>query len=270
MTIEATVEDITVAGISIELVRAGSGPPLLFLHSVDGIDPDATWFQMLAHHYEVVAPWQPGFGPSERPDDLRSVSDLALFQLELIRQLDLQDITVFGTSFGGWVAAELAVHSTEQLARLVLVDPLGIKVGDRETRDIADMYAISQEELTARAYHDPGKRKRDYSTMSDRQLLNIARSRESYTYFGWRPYMHNPSLRRWLSRINIPTLVLWGASDQIATTEYGRAYAAGIPGAQFEMVADAGHYPHLEQPESVVSRILDFAGAASIPLVAAD
>jgi len=176
-------------------------------------------------------------------------------------QLDIRDATVLGASFGGWVAAEVAVRSTQRIARLVLVDPLGIKVGDRESRDIADMYAMSQAELTAHAYHDPSRRTRDYSTMSDRDLLGIARSRESYTYFGWRRYMHDPSLRGWLQRIRVPTLVAWGASDRIVTPDYGRAYAAEIPGARFELIEQAGHYPHVEQPDRFVELVLAFADA---------
>jgi len=265
---QTPVETVEVAGIEIELVRAGAGPQLLFLHSVDGIDPSARWFELLTERFEVIAPWQPGFGHSDRPADFRSVGDLALFQLELMRKLDLRDVTVFGTSFGGWVAAEVAVRSTERIARLVLADPLGIKVGDRESRDIADMFAISQAELTARAYHDASKRTRDYSTMSDRDLLGIARSRESYTYFGWRPYMHDPSLRRWLRRIEVPTLVVWGASDGIVAPDYGRAYAAEIPGARFELVEEAGHYPHVEQPERFAELVLAFADSTADASVA--
>ena len=251
-------EQIEVAGIKTELVRAGSGPQLLFLHSVDGIDPSARWFELLAERFEVIAAWQPGFGHAELPADFRTVGDLAIFQLELMRQLDLRDATVFGASFGGWVAAEVAVRSTERIARLILADPLGIKVGDRETRDITDMYAISQAELTAAAYHDPARRTRDYSTMSDRDLLGIARSREAYTYFGWKPYMHDPSLRRWLRRIQVPTLVVWGASDGIVAPDYGRAFAAEIPGARFELIEEAGHYPHVEQPERFAELALAF------------
>jgi pimeloyl-ACP methyl ester carboxylesterase len=253
-------EKLVIDGVTIELARAGEGPTLLFLHSVDGIDPSARWFELLAERFHVIAPWHPGFGHSELPPEFRSVDDLALFYLELARELEIAEATLVGVSFGGWLAAEIAVRSTAPFARLALVDPLGIKIGDRESRDIADIYAMSQEELTAHAYHDPSRRSRDYSTMSERERLAIARSREAYTYFGWRPYMHDPSLRRWLRRIRIPTLVAWGASDRIATPEYGRAYAAAIPDARFELIDGAGHYPHIEQPDRLAELVLEHAG----------
>jgi pimeloyl-ACP methyl ester carboxylesterase len=70
--------------------------------------------------------------------------------------------------------------------------------------------------------------------------------------------MYNPHLRRWLPRISVPTLLLWGASDRVVTPAYGRAYAASIPGARFELIERAGHHPEIEQPEAFVERVLAF------------
>ncbi|WP_281689144.1 alpha/beta fold hydrolase [Pseudonocardia thermophila] len=252
----------TVDGVRIDVVRGGRGRPLLFLHSVDGIRPDSPFLTGLAESFEVVAPWHPGFGHSELPDEFTSVADLAYFHLQLADELGLQDAVLVGTSFGGWIAAEICVRTTAPFGALVLLDPVGIKVGDRETRDIADVFAISQEEMSALAYHDPAKRTRDYSAMTDEERLAIARSREAYTYFGWKPYMHNPGLKRWLRRIDIPTVVAWGASDRIVTPDYGRAFAAEIPGARFVEIPEAGHYPHIEQPAAVAELITSFAAAA--------
>jgi pimeloyl-ACP methyl ester carboxylesterase len=253
----------SIDGISVEFVRAGAGKPLLFLHSVDGIDPHARWFEGLAGEFELIAPWHPGFGPSERPREFRDIGDLAFFYLEFIRALGIHDAVLLGASFGGWLAAEIAIRSEAAFSHLVLVDALGIKVGGREDRDIADVFAVSQEELTRLAYHDPGRRMRDYSSMSDDERLAIARSRESYAFFGWRPYMHNPSLHRWLRRIRIPSLVVWGAQDGIVAPEYGEAFAAALGNAQFRAIDKAGHYPHVEQPNEFVEAVVRFVASAN-------
>jgi len=251
----------SIDGVAVDIVRSGAGKKtILYLHSVDGIHPDAPWFRGLAERYSVLAPWHPGFGHSEWPREFRTVSDLAFFYLELIRDLEVEDAVLMGSSFGGWLAAEIAIRSHDAFSHVVLVDPLGIKVGGREDRDIADMYAVSQDELAALAYHDPSRRTRDYSAMTEAERLAIARSREAYTYFGWRPYMHDPSLRRWLRRIRVPTLVIWGESDRIVTPAYGRSFAAEIPDARFELVERAGHYPHVEQPERFLDIVHDFVG----------
>jgi pimeloyl-ACP methyl ester carboxylesterase len=262
-------------GVKVDVVRAGVGKTLLFLHSVDGVDPSAEWFAALAESFNVVAPWHPGFGHSEWPREFRSIGDLAFFYLELIRELEIEDAVLIGASFGGWLAAEIAIRSVGAFSHVVFVDPLGIKIGGREDRDIADVFSISQQEVARLVYHDPARGMRDYSTMSDAELLAIARSREAYTYYGWKPYMHNPSLRRWLRRIRVPTLVVWGQSDGFVSPEYGRAFAAEIAGARFEVIDEAGHYPHLEQPEAFTALVRSFvndgtpvgslAGVASDP-----
>jgi len=72
------------------------------------------------------------------------------------------------------------------------------------------------------------------------------------------PYMHDPALAGRLAAITVPTLVLWGEADRIATPGYGRAFAAAIPGARFEIVERAGHLPQLEQPEATFAAIDEF------------
>ena len=73
------------------------------------------------------------------------------------------------------------------------------------------------------------------------------------------PYMHDPKLRRRLALVRTPVTVIWGESDQIAPVHYGRAYAASFPNSRFEPIPQAGHLPHLEQPEQVLPAIHRFA-----------
>jgi pimeloyl-ACP methyl ester carboxylesterase len=70
--------------------------------------------------------------------------------------------------------------------------------------------------------------------------------------------MYNPVLTRWLHRIATPTLVLWGEQDGIVSPAYGRTYAERIPGARFKTIANAGHYPHIEQPQSTADQVRAF------------
>jgi pimeloyl-ACP methyl ester carboxylesterase len=167
---------------------------------------------------------------------------------------------VVGVSFGGWIAAAIAVKTTQRLSHLVLANAVGIKVGDRETRDIADIFAITESQFNELAYCDPRLGARDYKAMPDAEVMVAARNREALGRYGWSPYLHDPKLKRRLHRIRIPTLVLWGTSDRILNEDYGRAYAAAIPGAAFEIIERAGHFPHLEQPDVFSDRVLAFIG----------
>ena len=89
---------------------------------------------------EVIAPSHPGFGNSSRPDDFDTIYDLVHCYQDLIDALPFDKLALIGCSFGGWIAAELAINYGHRIERLVLVDPLGIKVGGREER--ASLYSL--------------------------------------------------------------------------------------------------------------------------------
>ena len=105
------------------------------------------------------------------------------------------------------------------------------------------------------SFNDPKFARRDYEALSEDELTVIARNREATALFAWNPYMYNPKLVRRLHRIRLPVLFLWGANDRFAPPEYGRSYCAAIPGAKFELIAQSGHFPHIEQPDAVARRI---------------
>jgi pimeloyl-ACP methyl ester carboxylesterase len=175
--------------------------------------------------------------------------------------LDISDAIVAGVSLGGWIAAEVAVKSCARISHLVLANAVGIKAQDRETREIADIFAMTEEQFNAHAYFDPAAGKRDYASMPEAEVRAVARNREATARYAWSPYMHDPKLRQRLHRIRIPTLVLWGMADRILSESYGRAYGAAIPGARFEPIARAGHFPHLEAPDEFARQIFAFADA---------
>lgn len=253
---------MTVRDCRIEIIDRGSGRPIVFLHPGIGLHGTAPLLEGLAGHGRIIAPAHPGFERSALPRHFSTVDDLAYFYLDLLDEMNLNDVVLIGASFGGWIAAEMAVKSCERLFALVLADAVGIKIGSRESRDITDIYALPDDEVARRSFSDPAHFVHDYQHVSDPDLLTIARNREAHTLFGWAPYMHNPKLLSRLHRIKIPTLVLWGSADGIVTPDYGRAYAAAIPGARFQEIAGAGHYPHIEQPEPFARQVLDFIGGS--------
>lgn len=255
------MERIELGGIAVETEIAGTGPPLLFLHGGDYVAQNRPFLDRLARRFQVVAPRHPGFGNTPRPAWFRTVHDIAYLYLDLLDRLDLNETVLAGSSFGGWVAIEIAVRSQTRLGRLVLIDTLGVKFGGREERDIADIYALSAEEVVRRLFVEPARAVPDYATLDDAELLAIARDREATALYGWKPYMHDPALAHWLHRITRPALVLWGEEDGIVAPAYGARLAGALPNARFERVARAGHYPQIEQPEAVAALIESFASA---------
>jgi pimeloyl-ACP methyl ester carboxylesterase len=107
-------------------------------------------------------------------------------------------------------------------------------------------------------FHDPS-RGLNPATMTDEQLTVLAADRIAHAMYTWDPYMHNPKLRFRLHRINVPTLLIWGASDAVAPVAYAEAYRTLIPGARLVVIPKAGHLPQLEQPDLLLEHILSFA-----------
>lgn len=253
------------AGVDLQVYAGGSGEPLLLLHDIEyALSPSHRYLQALAERYAVTAPAHPGFGTSDLPADFDSVDDLAYVYLELVEQVGAP-VHLVGLGLGGWIAAEVAIRCQHDLKSLTLVDAVGIKVGDRTTRDIADPFSIGPEEYLRLSWHDPAAGERTMrlpglGDLSEEELVLLLRGRQSATLLTWRPFMHAPRLRSRLRRIHVPTLVLWGASDAIVSPAYGQAYADAIPGARFQVIPQAGHYPYLEQPEAFVQAVEAFLG----------
>jgi pimeloyl-ACP methyl ester carboxylesterase len=250
---------IEIGEVSLESFAAGEGPPLLFLHGGDFVAQNRAFLDLLARQWRVVAPRHPGFGRSARPDGFRTIHDLAYLYLDWLDREAGADTVVVGSSFGGWVALEMAIRSTARIGRLVLIDALGVKFGGREDRDIADIYALPDDELRRRTFFDPQSAMPDYAGLGDDELTAIANDRAATALYGWRPYMHDPALKQWLHRVRVPALVVWGENDGIVTADYGEKLCRRLPDAKFAPIARAGHYPQIERPDEVAALIDDFA-----------
>jgi pimeloyl-ACP methyl ester carboxylesterase len=249
---------ITVHGIDLEVLRGGDGDPIVLLHGMRTLSAGSRFPALLAAHGTVIAPSCPGFGDSARPADFETIYDLLQLQRAILDTVPGERLTLVGLSFGGWLAAEVAAQGHPRLARLVLVDAVGIKIGDRQTADILDVFNRSPVEVRRAAWHDPDRFAPDFDAMEDADIIRHARDWEALCRYAWHPYMHNPRLRDWLDRIAVPTLVVWGDSDGIVSPDYGRAFAGFIPGAVFETIPRCGHHPEIERPDELAARIARF------------
>ena len=259
--------------LELEVLRRGGGAPILLVHGVNPVSPKAPFLDQLAEHGEIIAPSHPGFGASPPPEDCDTMYDLVRLYLSVLDGLP-DRTTMIGFSFGGWVAAEVAVAGHPKLARLILVDPVGVKLGGREERDIVHFFNTDPAELERRAWRDPARRPQGVyglgwqtaigDAMNDDDMVALARNWDSLCLYAWRPHMYNPQLKHWLRRIAAPTMVMWGGGDGIVTPDYGRRYASLIPGARFELIADAGHHPELEQPGEFVDAVVNFLNETSL------
>jgi pimeloyl-ACP methyl ester carboxylesterase len=249
---------IAIAGIDLELTEMGAGAPLLLLHGAGGFDPRHPVNALLARKRRLICPSHPGFGKSALPDWLDSVDDIAHVYLELMDRLRLPTVEVIGCSVGGWIAAEMATKAPERFTKLILVAPVGVKTGSPDRLDVPDIFALPAPELNSLLFRNPAKMVPDPASLSDEELAITVRNRETLALIAWEPYMHNPKLKRRLHRVTAPTLFLRGDSDGLVSETYLRAYAQLLPRSRTATVRDAGHAPHLEQPEAFAAAALAF------------
>ena len=239
---------IEVAGAKIHMPKRGSGDAALSLHSIEGNLGWLPYLEALSQSASVYAPTHPGYGVSERPDWLETISDLARFYLWTLQELGLDRVHLIGGFMGGWIAAEMAVMCPQALHSLTLIGTAGVRPTDGE---IADIFLLGEEATISQSIGDSEV----VTAAMERETPDAntrVRGREMTTRLCWKPYMHDPSLIHLLPRVQAPTLVVWGENDRIVPVSAGERITEAMPNARLEVIADAGHLPHIEKPDAVI------------------
>jgi pimeloyl-ACP methyl ester carboxylesterase len=252
-----TVQLENLGPVEVTIDRYGEGQPFLLLHGGGGPDTVSRFAAAFAdaHPVQVLVPIHPGFGMTPRPERLHTIKQLAVLYVALLADLDLSGVTVMGNSVGGWIAAEMALLHSARISGMILIDSVGILV---EAQRIADFFSLTPEQVLQAAFHNPDRFRVDPTSMPEAAQQTAAANRVSLaTYAG--TAMSDATLETRLEAVNLPSLVLWGDSDHIVTPEYGRALARAIPGAHFQILAEAGHLPQVESPVDTMRAIWNWA-----------
>jgi pimeloyl-ACP methyl ester carboxylesterase len=237
--------DTTTGPVELTVQDRDRTQPYLLLHGGGGVATMTGFADLLAErtHARVLLPTHPGFGGTPKPESLQGVADLAHAYVALLERLGLSDVTVVGNSFGGWLAAEIALLDDPRVSGVVIVNGIGVEVPGHP---VTDVRGLSPDELSALSWHDPSKAPRQAGGPDVRALLG---------YTG--PAMSDPALAERLGGVRVPVHVVWGESDGIVTPEYGKAFAAAIPNSTFTLLPRSGHLPQLESPEELLGALLD-------------
>lgn len=255
---------------TVEVIEAGQGPDLLFLHGAGGV----AWagaLPLLARHFHVYAPVLPGFGKSES-DDLDLLEDqLDLFQhgFDVMEALGLEKPLLVGESFGGWIAGEMAALRPKDVGKLVVLGPVGLW---RDDAPVTDLFGLEIGELLPFLFHDMTSAgavgmsqltklmsdKDDKTDAQVEQLIALLMGFRTAAKFLFP--VPESGLERRLWRIRVPTLVLWGAQDRFIAPSYAEIWAKQVKTAQVVLVERCGHLMLLEQPEACAKEIQRFAG----------
>src|SRR5262249_17959576 len=146
----------------------------------------------------------------------------------------LERPVVVGASLGGWLAAELAVHSPERVSRLVLLAPLGLELPEHP---IADLFALSRDATIDALFRDraPGEQLLP-ADPGPGALVQMSKDRTAPARLAWTPFCCNPKLERRLHRIAAPTLILWGDDDRLVPAAHGRRYSELIGDSRLRVI----------------------------------
>jgi len=249
---------IEVDGCRLNLRRGGSGEPLLYLHGASGAPAVLPFMEKLAQRFDVLVPEHPGFGASDEPGWLENMHDLAYFYLDVLESLELRGLHLVGSSLGGWLALEMAVRDASRLKSLLLVGPAGISVPGVKPGDV---FLWSPEELARNLFFDPALAEKMLAQPMTPELLDVSlKNRHTVARLGWEPRMHDPFLRKWLHRVNVPVKIVWGEADKILPVAYAGEFKKLMPAAEVEIIPRCGHLPQAERPEEFCDIVMRFAG----------
>ncbi len=163
-----------------------------------------------------------------------------------------------GGSFGGWIAAELAVHAPHRIGSLSLLSAAGLRL---PAHPVADLFLMNPATVVAALFHTPPPPVPEPSpgTPPDLDAIIAAyREATSLARFTWSPYMSDPKLERRVHRITAPTLVVAPDDDRVIPVAHARRYAELIPNATYTEVAECGHAMYFERPDEFTARVAAF------------
>jgi pimeloyl-ACP methyl ester carboxylesterase len=247
----------------VHVLRAGAGPPLLFLHAAGGAGGWFPFHDLLARRFEVFAPDHPGFGKSDDFPAVEAMDDLVYHYLDVIDALGLDRPHVVGASFGGWLAAELAVAAPSAIGSLALLSPVGLRMAGEP---VADLFLMTPRQVVDALFRDRTRAGALFPGPPDVDAVIAAyRDRTALARFCWVPFMANPKLERRLHRITAPTLVAWPEDDRVVPGAHAHRYAQRIPGARLHTVPDCGHAMYFERPAEFAGIVTGFLAPGTEP-----
>lgn len=199
---------------------------------------------------EVITLDLPGFGESAIPKHAMDISDYADVVIEFINKLKLKDVILVGHSFGGRIAIKLGATHPELIEKVVLVDSAGLilNMGQRIFRQ--NIATILKPFFSPKFMQ--GLRASIYKKMGSEDYVATPYLREVYKK------TINEDLRPYLSKIILPTLIIWGDGDLETPLQYADIFEQEIVGSKKVVLTDAGHFSFIDKPKEFHDELVHF------------
>ena len=236
---------LNLAGQALDYWVGGSGAPLLVLHSASGIRLSAG-LENLARQRRILMPILPGFDGTPTNERIASMAELADLAGEFIAATEIGPCDVVGHSFGGWVAAWLALRHPERLRQMVLVGAAGFRP------DGVGGLVGTPEQLRPLLFAHP-----ENLPPEQKPPELLARNRQMLEHYHAAAATDRDLVAR-LGEIKALTVILHGLSDGVIPLASPRLLKQKIAGAHLVYVYDAAHVIDVDQPERYAALIGDF------------
>jgi pimeloyl-ACP methyl ester carboxylesterase len=272
------LKEIELHGHRVAYRCAGEGPAIVLVHGITSTS--ATWelvMPYLATRFTVIAPDLLGHGQSAKPRGDYSLGAYASGVRDLMVSLGHESATFVGHSLGGGVVMQLAYQFPERCERLVLVDSGGL---GREVNILLRAATLPLSELVLpllvntrllgagrsvgrlfgrlglRAGTDMAELARGHASLEDPEARAafVHTLRTIVDPLGQRV---NASDRLYLAE-NVPFMLIWGEHDPIIPVEHGILAHELVPSSRLELFQEAGHFPHIDEPQRFLDVLLDF------------
>jgi len=262
---QAAQHRLEIDGREVNYCELGSGPVILWIHGLG-----ASWQSWLenmpdfAQDHRVVAMDLPGFGYSAMPEDI-SIEYYGRWTAQFMDVLGIESAAMVGNSMGGFVGAELAIRAPERVERLVLVSPAIFWQERRRAQPLVQLARYSDAIVAralVRATDDIATRRRlrlaalasagfRYPTAIPDELAQemVRSARRTDGFLPALEALADYRLDEELPQIQCPTLIVWGAHDQLVSVRDSKRLQDLIPGARREVFGRTGHVAMLERPE---------------------
>ena len=256
-----TTQTLSVLDKTLAYTHAGEGPAVLIVHGVGGHKED--WGAVaaaLATDHSVFTIDMLGFGESSKNGDDLGMAVQAQAIAALLDAHDIAKVMLVGNSVGGWVTATFAATFPYRVEKLVLIDVAGFAAmfeGEPPVNfdpdNAQEMQALIDITINGPVARIPG--------LAQQAVDAYVASGEKAISPTWgQSIFMSARLETLLPAISAPTLVLWGADDKLFPSVLAGAFAAQIAGARSHLIAEAGHFPQIDQPEATIAAIAAFLG----------
>ncbi len=242
----------------------GAGEPLVLVAGLGG--KGTSWrpfLEQAARHYRVLCFDLPGSGRAPAAPEDATIKSFAAEALRLFAHLGLERFRLVGRSMGGMIAQEIALAAPWRVDRLVLVSTCG--KSDPHLAEVFRLWArMAELGVPAEIRH-----RSSMLWCLGAGALSDEASRRAYLVArreGDRPVDYAVQARACASHdaldrldsLRVPTLVVGGGDDRLTPPALAEQLAKAIPGAELEIVPDAGHLSYLETPETFQRIVLEF------------